>query len=97
MGSADAERGFSIMNHVRTSRRSRLTPHHLDDIMRIRINGPKNIKQFPASHYANLWIKAGHLRTDDKAQIKKPKIDTILENDDSINKEYFHFPNSILF
>jgi len=34
VGSSEAERGFSIMNHIRYDRRSRLTPQHLEDLLR---------------------------------------------------------------
>jgi hypothetical protein len=78
VGSAEAERAFSIMNHARTKRRSHLLPATLNSIMRIRINGVKKIDQFPAQRYANLWVKAGHLRTDDKggriSANKKPRL-----------------------
>lgn len=40
IGSADAERGFSIMNNVKTSKRSSLDHSTLEAIMRIKINGP---------------------------------------------------------
>lgn len=44
IGSAEAERGFSIMNHILTSRRMSLTPEHVDDLMRLRLNGPEKIE-----------------------------------------------------
>lgn len=31
IGSAEAERGFSIMNHIKTKRRTRITPGHSQD------------------------------------------------------------------
>jgi hypothetical protein len=40
IGSADAERAFSILFHIRSKRRSRLTPKHLEDNLRVRMNGP---------------------------------------------------------
>lgn len=39
IGSAEAARGFSVMNHIKNKRRSRLTPAHMQDIMRFRLNG----------------------------------------------------------
>lgn len=73
IGSADAERGFSIMNHIKYDRRSRLSGKHLEDIMRIRINGNDDIEKFPAMKYARQWIKENHMRTDDPRQQRKPK------------------------
>lgn len=66
VGSAEAERGFSIMNHIRgDGRRSRLIPQHLEDILRIRINGPNNIEEFPAVKYAKAWVKNNHMLSND--------------------------------
>lgn len=64
IGSAEAERGFSIMNHIKSSRRSVLTRKHVEDLMRIRINGPNGLEKFAAHKYASEFIKT-HLRTDD--------------------------------
>lgn len=75
IGSADAERGFSIMNHIKTSRRTRLTSSHLNDIMRIRINGIDEVNKWPAARHARQWVKAGKYRTDDTRKIKKPRLD----------------------
>ena len=53
VGSADAERGFSIMKHAKYDRRSRLTPKHLEDILRLRINGP-SLEKFDATRLVNM-------------------------------------------
>ena len=57
VATADVERGFSILDHVRYDRRSRLTPSNLRDIMFLRINGPP-LEQFDAIRYAKAWINA---------------------------------------
>ena len=62
--SADAERSFSIMNHIKYDRRSSITSENLDNLMRIRINKL-------LTNYAKLWIKAGHLCTDDPMRHRK--------------------------
>ena len=54
IGSADIERGFSTMNYIRTSRRSRLSKEHIEDIMCINVNGPK-LEDFDATSYALAW------------------------------------------
>jgi hypothetical protein len=41
VGTADIERSFSILNHFKYNRRSRLTPDHVEDITRLRFNGPE--------------------------------------------------------
>jgi len=63
IGSADAERGFSILKHARYDRRSSLATESLDAILRIRINGPE-IAKLNALKYAQLWERTGHLMTD---------------------------------
>ena len=95
IGSADAERGFSIMNHIRTSRRSRLSPSTLDSLIRVRLNGPNELDKFKAFKYSMEWVKH-HLRTDDpQRQHKKRKIDQEIDPEDDVNKVYF--PRSSLF
>ncbi len=71
VGSADAERGFSILKHTRYDRRNRLTPSHLDDILRVRINGPL-IENFDADRYAKKWLQT-HKRTEDETGTRKPE------------------------
>lgn len=75
IGSADAERGFSIMNNIKKERRSRLNPTLLEDIMRIQINTEDDISLFAARKYAQQWVKENHLRSDDNRYIhtREPK------------------------
>jgi hypothetical protein len=68
VGSADVERGFSIMNHIRYDRRSRLTPKHMEDIVRIRINGPE-LEDFNVLPYTLHWLQ-NHIETDAVTNIK---------------------------
>ncbi|MCP4485841.1 MAG: hAT transposon family protein [Gammaproteobacteria bacterium] len=70
VGSAEAERGFSILKHTRYDRRNRLTPKHLEDVLRIRINGP-TLDNFDAARYALQWLQE-HMASDDPAQIRPP-------------------------
>lgn len=65
ISSAEAERGFSILNHVRNDRRERLSGEHLQGILRIKMNGPDDLTRFGAAKYADKWIKAGNMKTDD--------------------------------
>jgi hypothetical protein len=71
VGSADVERAFSILNHIRYDRRSRLPPEHLEAITRIRINGP-GIKDFNVVPYTLNWI-ANHIETDTPIYTKNEK------------------------
>ena len=58
IGSADAERGFSILKHARYDRRSSLVTYSLDAMLRLQING-LNFEEFDALKYAKLWEQAG--------------------------------------
>lgn len=80
--SADAERSFSIMNHIKYDRRSRLTSENLDHLMRLRINGPSQLDRFPSAKYARAWTKLGHMRTDDPNQQRKRKHHEIADDDE---------------
>jgi hypothetical protein len=53
--SADAERAFSIMKHIKSSRRTRMALKTLDGLMRVSLNGPKDLTKFPAAKYAKLF------------------------------------------
>jgi len=64
VGSADVERGFSIKNYFKTHWRSTLTTTHIEDIMRIRVNGPA-VTDFDAVIYTLHWLKTNHIDTDD--------------------------------
>lgn len=87
VGSAEAERGFSIMNHIRgDGRRSRLSPKHLEDIVRIRTNGPDRIEEFPAVKYAKIWIEKNHMLSDDPTYIHRPS------KRDNSNEKLPNFP-----
>jgi len=70
VGSADVERGFSVMNYFRNKRRSKLTTKHVEDIARIRINGP-SIAEFDATLYTLHWLKSNHLPSDATRAIRK--------------------------
>jgi len=82
IGSADAERGFSIMNHIQTTRRSRLTRKHIEDLMRIRINSVDDLKEFAASKYARQFLTENHYRTDDPKGIRSKKSSLLSESEE---------------
>ena len=54
VGSSECERGFSIMNHIRTKRRARLSADTIDALMRIREGIIQKIILFLNYAY-NLW------------------------------------------
>jgi len=93
IGSADAERSFSIMNHIRTSRRSRLKPENLESLMRVRMNGPKDLDTFRARDYADLWYKAGHKRSDDPSGIKRRLLDDD-DHADNVDEDGLRYKSS---
>lgn len=87
IASAEAERGFSIFNHAKTSRRSKLSSRHIEDILRIRINAPDDIEKFAAHKYAKKFIDENHFRTDDPKNQRKTPPASLLE-DDNANKNF---------
>lgn len=95
IASAEAERGFSVMNHIKNKRRARLTAKHMEDIMRIRLNGVDELEKFPAARYARDFINEKHIKTDDPRWQKKAT--TSIEDDDPIqNRKKFLPKISIL-
>lgn len=103
VGSADVERGFSMLNHARYDRRSSLSPTTIDavlrfdniksilklSIFRIRLNSP-DISKFNCETYAKRWISENHIESDDPS--KKPRgahvHDEYEETDDIITKKH---------
>ncbi len=69
IGSSSCERGFSIMNYIKDKRRSSLVLENLENLIRLKINGPKSLAEFDAPYYALEWTKS-HYRTDDE---RKPR------------------------
>lgn len=83
IGSADAERGFAIMNNLKTSQRSRLDHNTLEAALRLKINGPP-LEKFDSLHYAVNWInKHNGMRSDDPSLRGKQR------PDDYDDKKYF--------
>ena len=76
IGSADVERAFSILSHIRDQRRSKLIPYHLEGLMRIRLNGPKP-ELFAPLKYAKTWTG---ILTDDPVNQKKKKKHKVNQN-----------------
>ena len=52
LGSANVERSFSILNHIRSSRRHSLIPDTLKKLLFIRNNAPKDVTKFDGIIYA---------------------------------------------
>jgi hypothetical protein len=58
ISSADAERGFSVQNNIKTDRRASLNLESLDALMRIRLNGV--FKSFNFKTAARRWVRENH-------------------------------------
>jgi hypothetical protein len=61
---ADSERGFSVMNRVKTVLRNRLTVSSLDSLLRISIEGPERT-YFDFERAVTLWGSKRHRRIFD--------------------------------
>jgi hypothetical protein len=68
IGSAQCERGFSIMNYVKDKKRARLNSKTIEDLIRIKENGVKVLKKFNAAYYAQAWYDDGNMLTDDNSK-----------------------------
>lgn len=60
ISNAEAKCGFSVLNYIRSDRRKTLTGMHLEDIIRINMNGPLELDRFGVAKYAEKWLKEGH-------------------------------------
>jgi hypothetical protein len=63
--SADAERAFSHMNHIKSSRRLRMASSTVDALMRVVMNGPDDFYLFPSFKFAREWTSSGHWHAGD--------------------------------
>ena len=75
IGSSDCERAFSILFHIRSKRRNKLGEDTLENMLRIRLNGPKTINQFASLEYAKAWALSNNMLTDypgEDEEEKKP-------------------------
>lgn len=75
LNSADAERGFSLMNYYKSKSRNRILSEKLEELMFLNMNGPES-ENFNAKMFALLWLKEGHMQADDKSQQRKQKNQT---------------------
>ncbi len=102
VGSADAERGFSILFHTLDKRRMLLTPETIDGILKIRINGPPT-KEFYCKMYKDHWLANNHIESDNTARLprgpaKKADDDELAEeSDDPVaqNNQNTYFSNEM--
>ncbi len=70
--SAQAERGFSVLKHIKYDRRSQLSLASMNAFMRIQVNGPPP-QEFAAYRYAKLWFSEGHILSDSTREFANPK------------------------
>ena len=58
---SEVERGFSYQNAIKNKFRNRLGEHHLDQLLRLRLNAPK-ASEFPFHAAYRSWVDAKHRR-----------------------------------
>ena len=68
--SADCERSFSIMKHIRPQSRNQLRPESISHLMRIKYNGPP-LEKLNVQYYTEKWLESGKLLVDDQRNIGK--------------------------
>jgi hypothetical protein len=62
-GSALAEMGFSFMSKTLGSNRQNLEPTSMDNILRLKLNGPAKMSELNVKKYVNKWLYT-HKRSD---------------------------------
>jgi hypothetical protein len=93
VSSADAERGFSKQNNIKSVKRSRLKPRYLDHLIRISSHGEQYLKEEQISRIMQLWQQSEwEHRREQVLESKLPTIDVDDEdpdeeesNDDDLN------------
>ena len=95
IGSASAERAFSIMNFIKTAQRARLTVENMEHILRIRINGP-HMGGIEMKNYARDWIEH-HERCDPLFPRESPKKARKSDCDTENELEQEHLSFSAIF
>ena len=53
---AEAERGFALMNRLKTASRSKMAINYLNDLMFARLHGPDNLTEYDADQAIKLWL-----------------------------------------
>ena len=85
------------MNHIKYDRRASPISEPLDDLMWLRINGPKQLDRFASAKYARAWVKRKHMRTDYPTHQGKRKFQQVGDSD-AIDEEFnLCFMNSEMF
>lgn len=97
IGSADAERAFSVMNHIKHKRRSRLTDVILEDLLRIRLNGASKLEEFPAKKYSKLWHERGNMLSDNPQGTRKSRPSFQKNGDPTDEGDKMYLDGSTLF
>lgn len=96
--SAPVERLYSIMNHLKNSRRSRMSAKTLNDVLRVLWNTPGDISLFPYYKYGKKW-QGYHVSRRGKRPGRRPNAESgegdgpssskrlLLENPDEVPVE----------
>lgn len=79
VSSAEAERGFSLMNTIVTKLRTSLTIDHIADLMSINLLG-KPVNDFDATPMVKSWINENH-RLATETRVKKRAEKKFSENE----------------
>lgn len=72
--SAEAERGFSLMNQIITDQRSRLLTTHVSNLMFIKHHGPP-ITEWNVNPYAKTWLRKHRTADDTRTRRAKQSVE----------------------
>ena len=70
--SADAERAFSMVSNIKTPSRQNLSPKSLENLVRVRFNGPSVLSDESLYMYTREFVKVSS-RVDDMSVVGKTK------------------------
>ena len=93
IGSAECERGFSIMNRLKPKDRSLIDNEGLDCDMFLNVNGPESLEDVPTDLFSYDLYHAGHSLADDPihkshaGQSKKKKDPRLMQGGSAIFKK----------
>ena len=94
ISNAKVERMFSLMNRVKTDSQAALSEHTLNNLVRIRMEGPP-LEEFDPTPAIQLWASSANRHPNQRARkqynsrdsAKRPKV--LIEHDDSSPEESY--------
>ncbi|CAL8119774.1 unnamed protein product [Orchesella dallaii] len=93
--------GFSIFNNIKTKARMGTSDAHVESILKILINGPRNVNEFDSFYYATNWLLRGKQKPRPTSELppktcEVPETSSEISDDTKISESEIHwFPFEI--